>query len=758
MNGRATPEQDASVVRGSFRAVKRLPLPKPHHLVLVVGVLVSLGTLASGIAPRITEWADHSLISREPFGGIPDPLYWAFYVTAAVMLFVCAWLVSQRVKNYERGAPDDRRTNKRNFHQRMKDFRAGVWMQTLLRDPAAGLMHSCIYFGFLWLFIATVVLELDHQLPDNLKFLHGGVYEGYASAADLAGVVFTVGILWALARRYLERPYRIRIKTKPEDAVILLTFLVIALTGFVTEALRIAELGRPSFEKWSFVGYPLSALFDGSSAGNLQDAHTWLWAIHFAAFVAFLIILPTTKLRHMITSPMNMYLKDKDRPKGAMKPMPNLMETELETFGAATVEDFTWKQLFDTDACTICGRCTSVCPAHATGKPLDPREIVLKVGEVMAATGDPVVSPPVGTAKGITVTADSVFERITSEELWACTSCKACDEICPVNIEILDKILDMRRYLSLMESDFPVELGNTYRSMENSSNVYGMNQGERGDWAASIEGVDIVDGSSPFEHEYLYWVGCAGSFDDRNKKTSRAVARLLQRAGIDFAILGPSELCTGDPARRSGNEYIYQMLAMQNVETLNGLGVQKVIAQCPHCFNTLKNEYPQLGGDYEVVHHSQFLMELIDSGRLDLEEVSLEERVTYHDSCYLGRHNDVYLTPRNVIASIGGIEVVEMPRNGTRGFCCGAGGARMWMEERVGKKVNVERTEEALSTGASRIAVACPFCYVMMDDGVKEKHRDEDVKVQDISEVLLEAVEHAEQDPETATARFQPGL
>jgi Fe-S oxidoreductase/nitrate reductase gamma subunit len=739
--------------------LSKIRLPKPHQLVLVVGVLVALGTIASGIAPRITEWADDSRVTREPFGGVPDAMYWAFYVTAAVMLFVCAWLVSQRVRNYERGAPDDRRTTKKNFHHRMRDFRAGVWMQTLLRDPAAGLMHSCIYFGFLWLFVATVVLELDHQLPDNLKFLHGGVYEGYAFTADLAGVVFTIGILWALARRYIERPYRIRIKTKPEDAVILLTFLVIALTGFLTEGLRIAQLGRPDFEKWSFVGYPLSSLFDGWSVTGLNTAHQWLWGIHFAAFVAFLIILPTTKLRHMITSPMNMYLKDKDRPKGAMKPMPNLMETDLETFGAATIEDFTWKQLFDTDACTVCGRCTSVCPAHATGKPLDPREIVLKVGEVMAATGDPVVSPPVSTARGITITADSVFERITSEELWACTSCKACDEICPVNIEILDKILDMRRYLSLMESDFPTELGNTYRAMENSSNVYGMNQGERGDWATELEGVDIVEaGSGPLGHEYLYWIGCAGSFDDRNKKTSRAVAKLLQRAGLDFAILGPSELCTGDPARRSGNEYIFQMLAMQNIESLDGLGVQKIITQCPHCFNTLKNEYPQLGGNYEVVHHSQLLSQLVTDGRLSLAGATLDERVTYHDSCYLGRHNDVYLAPRNVIGQLGGIDVVEMPRNGTKGMCCGAGGARMWMEEQTGKKVNIERTEEALGTGAQRIAVACPFCYVMMDDGVKEKGRDEDVKVQDIAELLIEAIEAGERAPAPLTAEFQPGL
>ena len=730
--------------------------PNPALFVIGVGVLASIGTLASGIVPRITEWEEDSPVSRHVFGNIPDPIYWAFYATVGVMLLVTAWLISLRVRNYQRGQPDDRRTTRANVHRRLRDFRAGVLMRTLLRDPAAGAMHSAIYFGFIVLFVATVILEIDHQLPESLKFLHGRVYQGYAATADVFGVVFVVGIGWAIVRRYVQRPYRIRIKTKPEDAVILATFLVIGLTGFVTEAFRIALAGRPPFEEWSLVGYPLSSLFDGWSAATLSDAHRWAWGVHFAAFVAFLVILPTTKLRHMITSPMNMYLADHDRPKGAMKPLPNLMETELETFGARAVEDFTWKQLFDTDACTVCGRCTSVCPAHLTGKPLDPREIVLKVGEVMAATAELPMSPPVGVEPDITVTADSMFERVTSEELWACTSCKACDEICPVDIEILDKILDMRRYLSLMESDFPSELGNTYRAMENSQNVYGLNQGERGDWVKDLEGVEVIDGSGPLDHEYLYWIGCAGSFDDRNKKTSRAVAKLLQRAGIDFAILGPSELCTGDPARRSGNEYIFQMLATQNIETLDGLGVTKIITQCPHCFNTLKNEYPQLGGNYEVVHHSQFLMELIDSGRLSLDGATLEERVTYHDSCYLGRHNDVYLAPRNVIGSLGGIDVVEMPRNGTNGLCCGAGGARMWMEEHTGKKVNIERTEEALATGAERIAVACPFCYVMMDDGVKEKQRDEDVKVSDISEVLIEAIERADAGPAPDDQQLTP--
>jgi Fe-S oxidoreductase/nitrate reductase gamma subunit len=607
-------------------------------------------------------------------------------------------------------------------------------------------MHSMIYFGFLALLGVTTVLEVDHQMPESAKFLHGKTYLAYSFFGDFAGVVFIIGIVWAILRRYVQRPYRIRIKTKPEYAAILGTFFLIGASGFFAEAFRIAEIDQPSYEKWSFVGYPLSRLFNGLSVDNLDRWHQIMWSVHVVGFILFLALLPITMLRHMFTSPLNMYLRDRERPKGAMKPMPNLAETSLETFGASVVEDFTWKQLLDTDACTMCGRCTSVCPAHATGKPLDPREIVLKVGEVMAATAPHgPVSPPLGTDREITITSNSVFERITAEELWACTSCKACDEICPVNIEILDKILDMRRYLSLMESNFPPELGNAYRAMENQGNPWGMNQGERGDWARNLDGVTVVDPGEPITSEYLYWVGCAGSFDDKNRKVTQAMAKLLRRAGIDVVILGPSEMCTGDPARRSGNEYLFQMLAMPNVEMLNGMGVRKIITQCPHCFNTLKNEYPQLGGNYEVIHHSQLLESLIESGQLDVAQATLEERLTYHDSCYLGRHNDVYLAPRNVVGSIKGIDIVEMPRNGTKGMCCGAGGARMWMEESIGTKVNDERAREAISTGASRVATACPFCYIMLDDGVKAAGVEEtEVKVADISIHLLDAIEAGE--------------
>ena len=727
---------------------------RPHHVAIVLGIGIAVFTVVSGVVPLITEWRSDSPIHREVFENVPGPLQVAFYTVIPALIVWGAFQFADRMRNWERGRPADRRTTPRNAKRRFADFRAGAYMRTLLRDPAAGLMHSMIYFGFLVLLAVTTVLEIDHQMPERLKFLHGRTYQAYAAVGDAAGLVFVGGVAWAIARRYVQRPYRIRIKTRPEHAVILGVFLAIGLSGFGAEMFRIA-LGTAEgtdleFERWSFVGYPLGTLVDGWSVSTLQTWHQWWWIGHVVSFVAFLVILPITMLRHMFTSPLNMYLKDHSRPKGAMKPMPNLMETELETFGASVVEDFTWKQLLDTDACTMCGRCTSVCPAHATGKPLDPREIVLKIGEVMAATGDPIVSPPLGTDAEITIPANSLFERITSEELWACTSCKACDEICPVNIEILDKILDMRRYLSLMESDFPAELGNAYRSMENQFNPWGINQGERGDWAKGLDFVEIVEPGQPLTAEYLYWVGCAGSFDDKNKKVTQAMAKLLARAGISVAVLGPSEMCTGDSARRSGNEYLFQMLALPNIEMLDGMGVTKIITQCPHCFNTLLNEYPQLGGRYEVIHHSQLLEQLIAEKRLDVSSATLEERLTYHDSCYLGRHNDVYLAPRKVVGAIKGIEVVEMPRNGTKGMCCGAGGARMWMEESTGVKVNDERAREALSTGASRIATACPFCYIMLDDGVKGAGVDDDqVKVADIAIHLLDAIEAGERNLDT---------
>ncbi|MDH5421494.1 MAG: heterodisulfide reductase-related iron-sulfur binding cluster [Acidimicrobiia bacterium] len=706
---------------------------KASQLLLAVGFASFVGTLALwwlGTLPGhfVPE------VGREVFGNIGVPLQAMFYVGVAGFLGITFYLFSLRAENWQRGGAD-RRTGQ--WKERIKRLVAGLSMKTLMRDRAAGLMHALVYWGFVLLFLGTVTLEIDHLLPNSWKFLQGTTYQVYSAILDGASLAFLGGLLWALVRRYGQRPWRLRSKTKPEDGLILGVLALIGVTGLLTEAARIALVGRPDFEIFSFVGYPLSFLIPGSSAGGL---HQLFWITHAVAFAGFLIILPTTKLRHMVTSPANMFLSPKDRPKGAMRPIPNLMENEIETIGAAVIEDFSWKQIFDTDACTICGRCTSVCPANLTGKPLDPREMVLKVGEVAASTARIPVTTPVSLATGIAIETPSVFERVDPEELWSCTTCGACDEICPVNIEILDKILDLRRYKTLMEADFPTELGKAYVAMENQGNPWGLSQTNRADWTKGLEfpvpvlGEDGVDSA-----EYLFWVGCAGSFDDRNVAVSQATARLLHEAGIEFAILGAREMCNGDPARRSGNEYVYQQLALQNIETMDSHGVTKIITQCPHCFNTLGNEYPQLDGTYEVVHHTQMLAELLDAKRLRTRPTGPSKRVTYHDPCYLGRHNDVYKAPRQVVMASGNIELVEMPRHGTKGLCCGAGGARFWMEEQTGKKINIERAEEALATGAQEVAVSCPYCYVMIDDGVKELGRD-DVIVRDVSMMMMDTL------------------
>jgi len=701
-------------------------------ILMALVVIAPLGTLAFWWLGSLPGHHDPE-VGRPVFGNVPDLLVALFYIGTGVFLGLTAYLFAIRARNWERGGAD-KRTGR--WMARVRELWRGLSMSSVLEERAAGIMHGLIYFGFVVLLIGTMTLELDHLLPGNLKFLEGGFYQGYSLVLDAAAVALLLGVLWAAVRRFMARPGRLRGKTRSEDVWILLVLGLIGLTGLATEAARIALDARPDFEIWSFAGYYLSYLVPSTVAAG---AHQVMWIAHVVTFIAFLVMLPTTKLRHALTSPANMALALRDRPKGAMREMPNLMEaTDIETVGAARVEEFTWKQLLDTDACTVCGRCTSVCPANFTGKPLDPREIVLKLGEVAAASGSPVVSPPVGVDAAITVSSDSVFERITAAELWACTTCRACDEICPVDIEIVDKILDMRRYLALMEADFPEQLGSTFLSMENASNPYGMSQQDRAAWTRDLDFDVKMLGEPGVTAEYLYWVGCAGSFDDRNRKVTVATARLLHEAGIDFGILGPMELCTGDPARRAGNEYVFQQLALQNIETLADLGVTKVITQCPHCFNTLANEYPQFGGEYEVIHHSQMLMELIDRG--DITPKANGAKTTFHDPCYLGRYNDEFDAPRGIVESVSG-EYVEMDRSGANAFCCGAGGGQMWMEEHDGKKVSMERTEEAVATGAEQIATGCPFCFVMLDDGIRELGVEDDVVVKDIAVLLAESLD-----------------
>ena len=706
---------------------------KANDYVLLFSAGASIGTLFLWAASYI--FPEGEIIEgRRVFENIPKVLQYIFYVLSSASIFISGYLFSLRVKNWNRGKSEKRNTT---LGSRISSLFDGLLMKTVLRFKAAGLMHSLIYIGFLGLFAGTITLEIHHLMPPSLKFLQGSTYMVYSFTLELATIAYLFGLFWALTRRVVGTEFRIKTKTTIDDYLTLSLLIFIGISGITTEAGRIAVENFPEYEKWSFIGYFVASTVEIS---NPVDFHRISWVLHVVSFFAFLIIMPLSKLRHIITSPINMFMSPKDRPKGAMRDIGNLMEAEdIDSVGAEIIDHFTWKQLMDLDACTVCGRCTSVCPANQTGKSLDPREIILKVGQVMSESGDPAVTTTVTTPKVLKVNSDNVFERITSEELWACTSCKACDEICPVNIEILDKILDMRRHLALMASDFPSELGKAYVAMENSSNPWGASQNDRLNWTKDLDfEVPVIDENNYEEYDYLYWVGCAGAFDDRNAPVTKAVATLLNRANVSFAVLGPKEVCTGDSARRTGNEFVFQQLAIQNIENMNNLKVDKIITQCPHCFNTIANEYPQLGGNYQVIHHSQLLTELVQSGKIEVGTSDKPYKITYHDSCYLGRHNDIYTAPREIVGSIGGIEIREMKRQGTQSFCCGAGGGRMWMEESVGKKVNIERSQEAIDTGADEVAVACPFCYIMMDDGVKELGYGDNIKVRDVSLILLD--------------------
>ena len=706
---------------------------KSNDLVLIFSAGASLGTIFLWAASYLFPEGDVTT-GRQVFVNIPKVLQYIFYVLSSATIFISGYLFSLRVKNWNRGKPEKRSAK---TSKRIANLLNGLTMKTLLRFKAAGLMHSLIYVGFLGLFAGTVTLEIHHLMPPSLKFLKGQTYIVYSFLLELATLAFLLGLFWALFRRIFGTEFRIKTKTNLDDYLTLSLLILLGITGITTEAGRIALENFPDYEKWSFVGYFFAKLIP---LQNPEIFHRLSWIIHVVLFLAFLISIPLTKLRHIFTSPANMFFAPRERPKGAMKDIGNLLEMEdIDTVGVETIEHFSWKQLMDLDACTVCGRCTSVCPANQTGKALDPREIILKLGQVMSDSGTPQVTSTVMTPPVLKVNSSNVFERITSEEVWACTSCKACDEICPVNIEILDKILDMRRHLALMASDFPTELGKAYVAMENSANPWGASQNDRLKWSDDLDfEVPVINESNCEEYDYLYWVGCAGAFDDRNIPVTKAVATLLKRAGVSYAVLGPKEVCTGDSARRTGNEYVFQQLAIQNIENMKNLKVEKIITQCPHCFNTIANEYPQLGGEFEVIHHSQLLTELVQSGRIEVGTSDKPHKITYHDSCYLGRHNDIYTAPREIVGSIGGIEIREMKRQGTKSFCCGAGGGRMWMEESVGKKVNIERSQEAIDTGADEVAVACPFCFIMMDDGVKELGYGDQVKVRDVSLILLD--------------------
>jgi Fe-S oxidoreductase len=538
----------------------------------------------------------------------------------------------------------------------------------------------------------------------------------------------------AAERRYLRKVERLT--DTPDDGLALLILFIVFFTGFLVEAMRIGatELAQhPSWAVWSPVGLVIAKL--AAAGGFTQETflvwHRSWWWVHMVLIFGFLAYIPfSTKLFHMISAPINTFLSDL-KPKGVLEPIPNF--EEAESFGAARLQDFTWKQLLDLDACTACGRCQARCPAYNSGKPLSPKQVILDLRNYMHEMAS---KPVAGTAGDGAAPRHMVGDVIADETLWACTTCGACVQECPVMIEHIDTIVDMRRHLVMNEARMPETVEQVLRSMEQRSHPWRGTPYTRTSW---MEGLDIPVLSEKGGAEYVFWVGCTGALMDRNMKVTQAMAAILKAAGIDFAVLGEEEVCTGDPARRLGNEYLFQLLAQRNIETLQQYGVKKILTQCPHCFNTLLHEYPQFGGTFEVIHHTQFVERLLREGRLKLTK-PITQTITYHDSCYLGRHNGIYQAPRDILQQIPGVKTVEMEHNRERGLCCGAGGGHAWMDENSPRKVNFMRTEEAVRTKADVIGSACPFCLQMFEDGIRGVHVEESLAVQDLAEIVAKAL------------------
>jgi Fe-S oxidoreductase len=632
--------------------------------------------------------------------------------------------------------------------RRFRDVPGRLWAELvevggqkkLFKRTIPGLAHALTFWGFTILLLT--IIETYGEIFDK-RFAIPGI--GRSPVLGFIEDLFVVAVLVSLVTfaviRLANSPSRrqraSRFYGSHLDAA-WVTLLLISAVMITLLGLRAAQVRTGDFpydhSPWAFASRLLSHLYNAASPGAALNAETTLLLVNVSIIMTFLVFISYSKHLHIIFAPLNVATSRRPRALGPLYLTPDMdMDNVSEdtVFGAGHIEDLSWKQLLDTFTCTECGRCQDACPAWNTGKPLNPKLLIMGLRDRLLAEGPTLVG-------GVDKPADRptlVPGTVEPDVLWSCLTCGACVEQCPVDIEHVDTIVDMRRYEVLMESRFPSEAGLMLRNLENQGDPWGLGASKRTEW---IEGLDfdvpVIEGAVPDDVEYLYWVGCAGALDERARRATQATARLLHRAGVRFGILGPRESCTGDPARRLGNEYLYQELGRANISTLNDAGAKKVVASCPHCFNSLGREYPDLGGNFEVIHYSQLLSHLVAEARL--APGTLDATVTYHDPCYLGRHNRVLDEPRSVLAAIDGVEQIEMRRCRERSFCCGAGGARMWMEETLGKRVNMERTDEALATGADVVSTACPYCLIMLDDAVRANQREDEVKVLDLSQVV----------------------
>ncbi|MDP3479806.1 MAG: heterodisulfide reductase-related iron-sulfur binding cluster [Desulfoprunum sp.] len=639
------------------------------------------------------------------------------YLLALVALSVLVFGSLRRIKIYRLGHGLNRLDQP---FARFGSMLQNVLLQNrVLRVKGPGLAHAMFFWGFGLLFIGTGLIVLQADFTDllfDVVFLKGWLYQAFSIVLDLAGLVAIAMLLGLLVRRWIVRPAGL--ESSRDDVIMHALLLAILVTGFVIEGARMAvtELDTP-LALWSPVGLVLAGLMEGMNEQSLLVLHKGLWWFHLVLALLFISLIPFTKFRHILTTSLNAFLADRG-PVGKLATI-DLENEETESFGARKVIDLSWKDLFDADACTLCKRCQDRCPAYATDKPLSPMQVVKRIGEIAAGSPE----------------AD-LIEAVGRDAIWSCTTCRACQDICPASIEQVGKIIEMRRNLVLMEGEFPGdEVMTAMEQLEVNGNPLGMGYASRGDWA---EGLSVASLADSVDIDILYFVGCYASFDKRNTAVARSFITLCQAAGIKVGMLGKEEKCCGEPARKMGNEYLYQTLAGENIELLKGYGVKKIVTTCPHCFNTLAKDYRDLGLDCEVESHPVFLARLVEEGKLSIRKEGFE--CTYHDSCYLGRHNGIYEMPRQLIETAGG-HLVEMAKNRDQAFCCSAGGGRILAEEKLGSRINIKRVEQACATGAGLLVSNCPFCLTMFEDGVKGANVEDKLRPRDIAELLVERLQ-----------------
>jgi Fe-S oxidoreductase len=661
------------------------------------------------------------------FLGLPGTVLFALVLLSALALF--AYTMSRRIQllTLGAGAPDDRLD--RPWARFVNVLTYGLFQKKMFRDPYAGLYHALIFGGFLVLSVRTLSLVFEGLFPQaGLPFFPPGFWEGYLLLKDVVLLTTLLGVVLALGRRHVFKKERLDPSFDADLILCLIGFLMVSdlAAGAAKFALETAKTGAAANVGWEPVTYYLSRnLLSGSSASMLQGIYFGAWWGHLFAILVFGNYLPFAKHFHVITALPNLYF-GKLEPAGKMATFDIEKAAETERFGVSKIEDFSWKQKLDFFTCTECGRCREICPTHLTGKPLSPKTLTVDLRNVLYAEANDLVEADSGRGDGsaearLASRKPLIGGFIDEEAVWACTTCRYCEHACPVGITYVDKITDMRRHLVLEKSEFPKEAQTAFNGMERQGNPWNLAASDRGAWVKDLPFpvLTMAEAAEAGGVEVLFWVGCAGSYEERGKKVSLALARLLHEAGVTYAILGSEETCTGDAARRLGNEYLFQTLAQQNVETMNGYGVKKIVTNCPHCFNTLANEYPDFGGTYEVVHGTELVAKLVAEGRVTLTE-PVEQTISFHDPCYLGRHNGVYEAPRDILNAIPGLTMKELPRSRDAGLCCGAGGGRMWLDETLGTRINQARYAEIQANGTDAVGVSCPFCMGMLGNAKTE--------------------------------------